>query len=299
MKILLTGAGGQIGWELQKTLIGLGEVVSCDRTRLDLSDPDQIRTVVREVRPGLIVNAAAYTAVDRAEDEPDLAMAVNGTAPGILAEEAGRLDALLVHYSTDYVFDGRKTSGPFTEDDSCRPINTYGKTKLQGERNIIAVGSPHLILRTSWVYGLRGKNFLLTMQKAAREKPELRVVDDQIGTPTWCRSIAKKTRELLNGFMTIDAAGNGTIPQELGGIYHLTCEGQTSWFGFAKAIIELMNLSESPQVIPISTAEFPTPAPRPRYSVLSNEKIRRAAQITLPHWNDALRECLSLSFRGN
>jgi dTDP-4-dehydrorhamnose reductase len=189
-RILLTGKNGQVGWELQRTLATLGEVVTLDRQDLDLADPDSIRRVVREHKPNLIVNAAAYTAVDKAEEESDLAMVINGTAPGILAEEAKRLSAAIIHYSTDYVFDGSKNT-PYTEEDAPNPLNVYGRTKLAGERAIQAVGAPYLILRTSWVYGMRGKNFLLTILRLARERNEIKVVNDQIGAPTWSRIIAQ------------------------------------------------------------------------------------------------------------
>jgi dTDP-4-dehydrorhamnose reductase len=196
MRILLTGPTGQVGWELRRSLAPLGVVTALDRTALDLTDADGLRRVVREVRPALIVNAAAYTAVDRAESEPDLAMAVNGLAPGILAEEGKRVGAALVHFSTDYVFDGRK-AGAYVEDDAPAPVNVYGATKLAGERAMEAVGAPHLILRTSWVYGARGANFFLTMRRLARERPELRIVDDQTGAPTWCRMIAEATAQII------------------------------------------------------------------------------------------------------
>lgn len=293
MKILLTGAAGQIGWELKKALAGLGEVEAFDRTRLDLSDPDQIRKILRQQQPRLIVNAAAYTQVDRAESEPDAARAVNGVAPGVLAEEAKRLGAAMVHFSTDYVFDGVKESGPYTEEDRCNPLNTYGKTKLEGERAVTAAGIPHLILRTSGVYGMRGENFLRTMQKAAREKKELRVVDDQIGAPTWCRSVADKTREVLNRLLNPNGSGKELFGDGVSGIYHLSCGGQTSWHGFAEAILEWSDLSDCTRLIAVPTAEYPTPAVRPRYCILSNRKIQAATGVCMPHWKDALKECLS------
>ena len=223
-RILLTGKNGQVGWELQRTLAPLGEVVVLDRRQLDLSDPDQIRERVREISPDLIVNAAAYTAVDRAEAEPEPAMAVNGTAPGLLAEEAKRIGAAIIHYSTDYVFDGAKTT-PYTEEDAPNPLNVYGRTKLAGEQAVQAAGVPHLILRTSWVYGMRGKNFLLTILRLAREREELKIVDDQIGAPTWSRTIAEATAQILtSGAWPVSGAS---------GIYHLTASGSTSWYGFA------------------------------------------------------------------
>ena len=196
MRILVTGANGQVGWELQRTLQTLGDVIACDRVTLDLANPDSIRERVRAIKPEVIVNAAAYTAVDKAESEPELAMAVNGVAPGILAEEAKRLGALLIHYSTDYVFDGTK-SDAYLEDDRTNPLSEYGKSKLAGEKAIEASGEAYLIFRTSWVYASRGKNFLLTMLRLANEREELRVVDDQFGAPTWCRTVAEGTAHVV------------------------------------------------------------------------------------------------------
>ncbi|MCL0085108.1 dTDP-4-dehydrorhamnose reductase [Thermodesulfovibrionales bacterium] len=282
-QIMLTGKNGQVGWELQRTLTPLGEVVALDRQRLDLADPDQIRARVREIKPSLIVNAAAYTAVDRAEEEPELATAVNGTAPGILAEEAKHLNAAIIHYSTDYVFDGTKTT-PYTEEDAPNPINVYGKTKLAGEQAVQAVGVPHLILRTSWIYGLRGKNFLLTILRLAREREELKIVNDQIGAPTWSRTIAEVTAEILKA--------NTSSVMDSSGIYHLTASGSTSWYGFAKAILKL-DSDRAEQVCrqlkPILTAEYPTPARRPTHSVLSNAKLKAAFGIALPDWEQSLK----------
>lgn len=283
--ILLTGKNGQVGWELQRTLAPLGEVVALDRQQLDLSNPAQIRERVREIKPGLIVNAAAYTTVDRAEAEPELAMAVNGTAPGILAEEAKRAGAAIIHYSTDYVFDATKTT-PYTEEDAPNPINVYGRTKLAGEQAIQAVGVPHLILRTSWVYGMRGKNFLLTILRLAREREELTIVHDQIGAPTWSRTIAEATAQIL---------ASGAWPASAGGTYHLTASGSTTWYGFAKAILAL-DPKPSEQVckrlIPIPTAAYPTPARRPAYSVLSNAKLKADFDVVLPGWKQGLKSAL-------
>ncbi|MCL0030162.1 dTDP-4-dehydrorhamnose reductase [Thermodesulfovibrionales bacterium] len=285
-RIMLTGKNGQVGWELQRTLTPLGEVVALDRQRLDLTDPDQIRERVREIKPNLIVNAAAYTAVDRAEEEPELAMVVNGTAPGILAEEAKHLNAAIIHYSTDYVFDGTKTT-PYTEEDAPNPLNVYGKTKLVGEQAIQAAGVPHLILRTSWIYGLRGKNFLLTILRLAREREELKIVDDQIGAPTWSRTIAEATAQILKA--------NTSSVMDSSGIYHLTASGSTSWYSFAKAILKL-DSDRAEQVCrqlkPILTAEYPTPARRPIRSVLSNAKLRAAFGIALPDWEQSLKLAL-------
>ncbi len=292
MRILLTGKDGQVGWELQRSLSCLGELGAFARTELDLSKPEEIRRRIEQVRPDVIVNAAAYTAVDKAESEPQAALAVNGVAPGILAEEARRRGVLLVHYSTDYVFDG-SGSRPYTEDDTPSPINTYGQSKLAGERAIRASGAQHLILRTSWVYGLRGRNFLLTMRRLCREREVLRVVDDQVGAPTWSRSIADATAQLLalillSGSERLSAAA-------VSGTYHLTAAGKTSWCGFTRAIVaaEFAGSTKTPpQVAPISTADYPLPAQRPRNSVLSCDRLRATFGIALPNWDAALAYCM-------
>ncbi|NMG05948.1 dTDP-4-dehydrorhamnose reductase [Brasilonema sp. UFV-L1] len=287
-RILLTGSTGQVGWELQRTLMTLGEVISVGREisscglRIDLSQPNTIRHVIREVQPELIVNPAAYTAVDKAESEPELAMAVNGTAPGVIAEEAKLLGAGVIHYSTDYIFNGHQAT-PYTEQDEPCPQNIYGKTKLAGEKAIQAVGVPHLILRTSWVYSLRGKNFLLTMLKLAREREELRVVDDQVGAPTWSRMIAESTAQIVSQG-TQDLIG---FLSRKNGIYHLTATGQTSWYGFAKAIFEYdsqRNEYKLEKVVAIPSEQYPTPAKRPAYSSLDTEKISRVFGLVLPNW---------------
>lgn len=292
-KIMLTGRNGQVGWELRRTLAPLGEVIALDRQQLDLTNPDQIRERVRATKPDIIVNAAAYTAVDKAEEEPELTMTVNGTAPGILAEEAKRLGAALVHFSTDYVFDGTKTV-PYTEDDQPNPINVYGKTKLAGERAIQAVGVPHLILRTSWVYGMRRQNFLLTILRLAKERDELNIVDDQTGAPTWSRMIAGATTRLLVRSERLgarDFTPRATHFTGLSGIYHLTASGSTSWYGFAGAILKQTThqASRNLHLCPVPTTEYPTPAQRPKYSVLSNTKLKKIADIVLPNWEQTLK----------
>lgn len=282
-KILLTGKNGQVGWELARTLATLGEVIAVERRIMDLSEPDSIRSAIRGIKPDLIVNAAAYTAVDQAESEPDLAMAINGVAPGVMAQEAKRLGAALVHFSTDYVFDGEK-QGPYTEEDQPDPRSVYGKTKLAGERAVQQAGVPHLIFRTSWVYGARGRNFLLTMRHLARERDALRIVDDQIGAPTWSRMIAEATAQILAP-MT-----HAPSPiAEAAGLYHLTCAGQTSWYGFAQAILGSRPCAD---LIPIPTSEYPLPAKRPANSVLCNAKLRRTFGLALPEWDKALALCL-------
>jgi len=292
MKILLLGKNGQVGWELQRTLATLGEVIAFGRQELNLTDFAALQETVHAVQPQLIVNAAAYTAVDKAESEPDLAMAINGTAPGVLAEAARRWGASLIHYSTDYVFDGTKTS-PYDEEDQPNPINIYGKTKLAGERAIQQVGTPHLILRTSWVYGLRGKNFLLTILRLAKEREELKIVDDQMGAPTWSRMIAEATAQIIAHCSAPGSLLNPDL-REMVGIYHLTAAGQTSWHGFAKAILEAS--AQFPEesfsisrLLPIPTAEYPTPAARPAYSVLLSDKASKTFGLWLPGWQRQLQ----------
>ena len=293
MKILLTGKNGQVGWELQRTLAPLGEVVAVDRQALDLAKPDAIRALIREIKPDLIVNPAAYTAVDKAESEPELAMAVNGIAPGIMAEEAKKLGAAMVHYSTDYVFDGTKTS-PYTEIDLPNPGNVYGKTKLAGEQAIQAAGIPHLILRTSWVYGSRGRNFLLTILRLAQERDELKIVDDQIGAPTSSRMIAEVTGQILAQCFSPSAHHPSPITP-YSGLYHLTAAGQTSWHGFAAAILESrarLTGTPGPRLSPIPTSAYPLPASRPLYSVMANEKLQRVFGVSAPAWPNGLGLCM-------
>lgn len=283
--ILLVGKNGQVGWELQRTLATLGEVVAVDRNGMDLADPDSIRSAIRSARPDLIVNAAAYTAVDKAESEPELAMAINGIAPGIMAEEAKRLGAAMVHYSTDYVFDGTKAS-LYAEEDAPNPLNVYGVTKLAGEQAVQAAGIPHLIFRTSWVYGLRGKNFLLTILRLAQERDELKIVDDQVGAPTWSRLIAEATAQIL--------AQRRANLSEVSGLYHLTSAGRTSWHGFARAILDhsgLAAIKPLARLTPIPGADYPLPAPRPGNSGLNNKKMQQVFGLALPAWDAALALC--------
>jgi dTDP-4-dehydrorhamnose reductase len=294
MRLLVTGANGQVGWELQRTLHTLGEVIACDRRELDLGSPDTIRAKIRDIRPDVIVNAGAYTAVDKAEAEPDVAMAVNGVAPGVLAEEAKQLRALLLHYSTDYVFDGTK-AGAYLESDEPNPLSVYGASKLAGEKAIAAAGSAWLIFRTSWVYGGRGKNFLLTILRLAAEREELRVVDDQIGAPTWCRTIAEATAQVIAKLSAPEGI-DADRAIELRGLYNLTAGGSVSWCGFARAIVEATRArrgGNAPKVTPITTAEYPLPARRPANSVLSNQKFQRAFGLVCPTWDHALNLCLA------
>ncbi|SMG44687.1 dTDP-4-dehydrorhamnose reductase [Paraburkholderia susongensis] len=291
--ILVTGVNGQVGYELARTLQGLGTVVAVDRSTLDLSNFDQIRAVVRDVRPALIVNPAAYTAVDKAEQEADLAMRINGEAPGVLAEEAKKLGAALIHYSTDYVFNGEK-AGAYVEDDPTDPQNVYGRSKLAGEQAIAATGANHLVLRTSWVYGTRGKNFLLTMLRLGAERPELKVVADQFGAPTWCNTIATLTAHLCA--QSLAAEDSAKWWSERSGVYHLCAGDSTSWHGFASAIFELADLPSKPNTLPIPAADYPTPAKRPANSRMSNEKLARVFGLAAPHWRDALQLCLTDGF---
>jgi dTDP-4-dehydrorhamnose reductase len=285
-RILIVGSAGQVGRELQSSFAGTAEVVACDRNSLDLSNTDEIRMQVRQAAPDAIINAAAYTAVDRAETELELAMAVNGRAPGILAEEAFRAGALLVHYSTDYVFNGNKATA-WTEDDETDPLNAYGASKLAGEDAIRQAGCRHLIFRTSWVYGPHGKNFLLTMLRLGRERDALNVVDDQIGAPTTSIELARATSEIVHGIFA-DRFGS---PSDLSGVYHMTCAGSISWCGFARAIFAraatLLD-GKVPSVHPIPGSAFPTPARRPSNSVLSNEKLNSRFGVHLALWESAL-----------
>lgn len=287
--ILVTGVNGQVGYDLVRTLQGLGKVVPADRAMLDLADLDRVRAVVREIRPTLIVNPAAYTAVDKAETERDLAMRVNGEAPGVLAEEARKLGAALIHYSTDYVFNGEKDD-PYVEDDPTDPQNVYGASKLAGEQAIAASGVPHLILRTSWVYGARGKNFLQTMLRLGAERPELKVVADQFGAPTWSNLIATVTAHVVA--QSLGASDTGQWWADYAGVYHLTADGVTSWHGFAQRIFELS--SHRPKVLPIAASEYPTPARRPANSRLSNDKLSAVFGVRAPDWSESLKLCLGM-----
>lgn len=286
--ILLTGRTGQTGWELQRALAPLGQMIATGRGELELTDPDSIRAAIRQAKPSIIVNAGGFTAVDEVERQPELAMSVNGVAPGVIAEEAKRLGALLVHYSTAYVFDGNSPR-PYTEDDPPNPINVYGRSKLAGEQAIAATGCDHLILRTSWIYSFRGINFLTTILKLAREKKALAVVDDQIGAPTWARAIAQATGQMLKE--RLRASGGA-------GIYHLTAAGQVSRYGLTRKIIEYARRSTAnrdtwPEVKPITSAEYPLPAARPRYCVLATGKVRHGFGISMARWENQLRDCIA------
>jgi len=286
MRILVLGRSGQVGAALTQSLQGLGELVTLDRAQLDLSNSDAIRTALRELQPQMIINAAAYTAVDTAESDEATAFQINAEAPRVIAEESERLGAALIHYSTDYVFDGGK-QGAWLEDDAPAPLSVYGHSKLAGEQAITDVGGNHLILRTSWVYGLHGKNFLLTMLRLAETRDELAIVDDQIGAPTWAVTIADATAAIIRD------AGEPAQLAALSGIYHLCAGGHTSWFGFAQAIFSNASVQRKPKLRPITTAEYPTPAKRPSNSMLNTDKFRHTFG-DLPAWDDALQTCMQL-----
>jgi dTDP-4-dehydrorhamnose reductase len=286
-KILLLGKNGQVGWELQRTLAPLGQVWGLDYPEIDFAEGATLRKLVLEHKPQIVVNACAYTAVDKAESEPERAMLINGRAPGVLAEAAKQTGALLVHYSTDYVYDGTKRT-PYVETDATNPLSAYGRTKLAGDQAIQQVGCDHLIFRLCWVYGVRGQNFMLTMMRLARERETLRVVADQIGSPTWSRMIAEGTALALK--QTVGASDVAAF----NGVYHLRAGGETNWHEFASRIIELMPPAERKckAVEAITTADYPTPAKRPAYSVMSCDKLRRIFGIKLPDWEQSLRQVL-------
>lgn len=288
MDILLTGAQGQLGQELRPLLASLGTLHTLTRRQLDLTDAAAIRQCMQQLRPQLIINAAAYTAVDRAESEPHLAQAINGIAPGVLAEEAGRLGGALIHFSTDYVFDG-SLPRPYVEIDEPNPLGVYGKSKWLGERAVQATGTPALILRTSWVYSLQGNNFLKTMLRLGVDRHSIRVVNDQFGAPTWARDLARATVTIIR--QGLERGDCTTYLQEHQGLYHLTNGGVTTWYGFAQALFALRPECTA-ELIPIPSSEYPTPARRPGNSRLDNHKIAQHLGITLPHWQDALHECL-------
>ncbi|NCQ94932.1 MAG: dTDP-4-dehydrorhamnose reductase [Microcystis wesenbergii Mw_QC_S_20081001_S30D] len=287
-KVLLIGAKGQVGQELQVTLPQLGEVISIGREELDLTNSEKISQLIREIHPDYLVNAAAYTAVDKAETEPDLAYSINAIAPKIMAESAEKIQAKFLHISTDYVFDGRKNT-PYLETDITNPLGVYGQSKLRGEEEIKNVNSNAIILRTAWVYGSYGKsNFVKTMLRLGKEREELKVVVDQVGSPTWAKDIATAITQLL---INVDNPA---------GIYNFTNSGVASWFDLTKAIFEEAKISGIPlkiqRVIPITTAEYPTPAVRPAYSVLSGQKISQQLGYIPPYWRDSLKAMLNQLF---
>ncbi len=282
-KILLTGSTGQLGWELQQALVPLGEIIAPVRAQMDLSDPDSIRKFVRDVAPDVIVNAAGYTTVDKAEEERELAYQINAIAPGLLAEEARRTNALLVHYSTDYVFDGTKPT-PYEEDDTTNPLNVYGHSKLEGERAVVATGCAHVILRASWIYSDRGANFVLTMLRLAREKSALYVVNDQVGSPTWARSLAASSVKIISKINKL---------KDVTGIYHLSAAGHATRLEFAEMIVALAKKTSSPDtqwanILPTTTEKYPLPAQRPLYAATSKAKVNHCFGIGMTTWQEQL-----------
>jgi dTDP-4-dehydrorhamnose reductase len=306
LRLLITGANGQVGWHLQRTLAPMGEVMAIDIQEVDLTDLNAVARTVRDFAPDIVVNAAAYTAVDKAESEPELARAINVAAPEQIAKECARTGALLVHYSTDYVYDGSKPS-PYEEADATGPLSVYGQTKLEGDQAIMASGCAHIILRTTWVYDVRGKNFLRTALRLAREKEELRMVGDQYGAPTWARGLAESTTIILARLLERKSATRSWQS----GLFHLTASGQTSWAGFAQAILEdyedllawpaetgeFGGPLKAKRVVAITTEQYQTPARRPHNSVLSNAKIQAAFGIALPDWRAQLRLAMQDAIR--
>jgi dTDP-4-dehydrorhamnose reductase len=291
-RILLLGRTGQVGWELNRSLLPLGEVIALSRAEADFSRPESLRQIVRDVGAQIVVNAVAYTAVDKAESEEAIAHQINADAPAVLAEEVKRSDALLVHYSTDYIFDGTKAT-PYTEADQPNPINAYGRTKLAGERNILASGCKHLILRTSWVYSSHGKNFVKTILRLAEQQYELRIVADQIGTPTSARFIA----DVTSGILSRTPALVGKSTRNLNGTYHLTPRNYTSWHGFGQTILDLDNRlfprsKRLPTLVAIQSFQYPLPAPRPKNSRLNSDKFFNGFKIHQPEWTTSLQLCL-------
>ncbi|MES9970383.1 MAG: dTDP-4-dehydrorhamnose reductase [Candidatus Thiodiazotropha sp.] len=289
-KVLLLGSDGQVGWELQRSLSVLSQVVNTTLSGegglpLDLLDRDAVAATVQQIAPDFIINAAAHTAVDKAETEVDLSRRLNADAPELLGQLGSDLGARVIHYSTDFVFSG-DGDRPYREQDEPSPLGVYGQTKLEGEQRLLATGAEALVLRTSWVYGNHGHNFMLTMMRLLREKGQLSVVDDQLGAPTWSRMIAEATAHIVQRLWM---ASEESAPP--GGIYHLTAAGVTSWYGFAARILELMGGTCDLQAI--STAEYPTPAKRPAYSVLDNTKLKTTFGLQLPDWQDSLQQCMA------
>lgn len=286
-RLLVIGRNGQVGWELLRALAPLGDVEGVDYPDLDLAEASNIRRWLARVEPDVVVNAGAYTAVDEAESEPERAMAINGLAPGVLAEWMRARGGLLVHYSSDYVFDGRKRSA-YTETDSAEPLNCYGRSKLAGERAVVAVGGRHLVFRLCWVYGLRGNNFCVTIRRLARDRDVLRVVNDQIGCPTWARLVAEATAVCLSRVL------GEAEPERFDGIYHLSATTSTSWHGFASAIVAAMPATERRciRVDAILASEYPAAACRPAWSVLDGGKVERVFGVRLPGWEEGFRLAL-------
>ncbi len=295
LKIVIVGRNGQLAWEANQQFQGLGQIICLGRPEIDLLDIKGVREEMRRIKPSVIVNAAAYTAVDQAESESEAAMKINAEAPAAMAEEAKRSGGLFITYSTDYVFDGKKAT-PYSETDPTASLNVYGASKLSGEKAVEAVGGSYLIFRTSWVYGARGKNFLKTIVKLAAERPELRIVDDQVGAPTWSRDLADATRKILEKLVSQSSPSKTSIGESLGdrrGIYHMSATGSVSWYGFAAAILQEMGkrgLSKGTlaKLVPIPSSEYPTPAARPHNSRLCNDKLKNSFGVTLPAWRESL-----------
>jgi dTDP-4-dehydrorhamnose reductase len=280
-KIFLTGKDGQIGWELQRTLATVGEVIAFDRSELDLGDHDRVRKLLREMKPDIVINAAAYTDVEKAEQERDLALAINAIIPGILADEAKHQKAIFIHYSTDFVFDGQKRT-PYTEEDPVHPLNYYGESKLAGERAVEAIGGRYFIFRTSWVYSMRRRNFLTTMLRLGHEKERIKIVQDEFGTPTWSRLVAEATAQILEKDL-----------KDQWGLYNMACTGEASRYVFAEAIFDQSKLERRPLLEKISSVEYASAVKRPLYSALNSDKLYNQFQIQLPLWPKALTLCLS------
>jgi dTDP-4-dehydrorhamnose reductase len=280
-KIFLTGKEGQIGWELQRTLATVGEVIAFNRSELDLGNHDLVRKILREMKPDIVINAAAYTDVEKADQERELALGINAIIPGILADEAKHQNAIFIHYSTDFVFDGQKRT-PYTEEDPVHPLNYYGETKLAGERAVEAIGGRYFIFRTSWVFSMRRKNFLTTMLRLGHEKERIKIVQDELGTPTWSRLVAEATAQIL-----------GKDLKDQWGLYNMACTGETSRYKFAEAIFDHSKLEQQPVLEKISSKDYASAVKRPLYSALNSDKLYKHFQIQLPPWNKALTLCLA------
>ena len=306
LRLLITGANGQVGWHLQRILAPMGDVLAIDVGEVDLTDLNAVAKTVCEFAPDIVANAAAYTAVDKAESEPELARAINVAAPARIAEECARSGALMIHYSTDYVYDGDKPA-PYEEGDATGPLSVYGRTKLEGDQAIMASGCAHIILRTTWVYDIRGKNFLRTVLRLAREKEELRMIGDQYGAPTWARGLAQATGIILARALERCSVSGAWES----GLFHLTAAGRTSWAGFAQAILEEYDALldwpaetgefggplKAKRVVEITTEQYQTPARRPHNSVLSNAKVQAAFGVALPDWRSQLRLAMQDAIR--
>lgn len=294
-RILLTGKDGQLGFELQRSLAPLGDLVAVGREDCDLANPNEIRQLIWNVAPAVIVNAAAYTAVDQAELEPAIAHAINGTAPGVLGEEASLIGALVVHYSTDYVFDGTK-NGAYTEDDPPNPQSIYGRSKLAGEKALLASGANCLIFRTSWVFGAHGSNFAKTILRLAAEREVLRVVSDQYGAPTSAALLADVSAQIISLYKVAGREGRAHFPY---GLYHLAAGGVTNWHAYAQAVVRAAQSAGRPlciqpeAIVPVPSSAYPLPAPRPANSRLDSRRLKTSFGLRLPPWGDGLRHVLA------